>query len=121
MDVSRRPVVDVKNSSVDGWSYKSKNGAILALFVHCILNVHLRHGNHWAIEYLQDTKEVVLLLPVTRALDTAAAVGTFYRGSDENIRFRQITQRCEIMSPIIIAKDYNGVFQQQKNERRARK
>jgi hypothetical protein len=121
VDISRRPVVDINNSSADGWSYKSKNGAVLALFVHCISNVHLRHGNHWAIEYLQDTKEVVLLLPITKGLDTAAAVGTFFRTCDENIRFRQITNRCEVLSPIIVAKDYNGVFQKQKNVRRARK
>ena len=34
IDVSRRPVVDLKHSSVAGWSYKSRNGAILELFVY---------------------------------------------------------------------------------------
>jgi hypothetical protein len=118
--VSRRPVVDVNDSSCDDWNYKSRNGAILALFLHCIMNVHLRHGNHWAIEYLRDTKEIVLLLPATRGLDTASAVGTFFRNNDDNIRFRQITQQCEVLSPIIVAKDYNGVFRKNTNVRRLR-
>jgi hypothetical protein len=118
--VSRRPMVDVGDTSCDGWNYQSRNGAILALFVHCITNVHLRHGNHWAIEYLHDTKEFVLLLPATSGLDTASAVGTFFRNVDENIRFRQITRSCEVLSPLIVAKDYNGVFQRNVNVRRMR-
>ncbi len=108
--VSRRPVVDVLETTSQQWNYNSRNGAILALFVHCIMNVHLRHGNHWAIEYLQDTKEIVLLLPATSGLDTASAVGTFFRNTDDNIRFRQITRRCEVLLPIIVAKVYNGIF-----------
>ena len=116
--ISRRPLVDVGDCTLDGWNYKSRNGAILALFVHCITNVHLRHGNHWAIEYLQDTKEFVLLLPATRGLETASAIGTFFRNADENIRYRQVTKHCEVCAPIIVAKDYNGVFQKNKNVRR---
>ena len=119
--VSHRPVVDVMDTRCFEWNYKSRNGAILALFVHCISNVHLRHGNHWAIEYLQDTKEIVLLLPVTKGLDTASAVGTFFRNcGDDNIRFRQITKQCKVVSPIIVAKDYNGVFRKNSNVRRLR-
>ena len=86
--INRRPLVNVGNVTDKEWNYQSRNGAILALFVHCITNVHLRHGNHWSIEYLRDTKEIVLLPPATMGLDTASAVGIFFRNTDENIRFR---------------------------------
>ena len=118
--VNRRPRVDVGNATLNDWNYQSRNGAILALFLHCITNVHLRHGNHWSIEYLHDTKEIILLLPATQGLDTATAVGTFFRNTDENIRFRQITRRCEVLPPIIVAKDYNGVFRKSSNTQRLR-
>jgi hypothetical protein len=41
MALNRRPIVDVMNSTEHNWNYRSRNGAILALFVHCISNLHL--------------------------------------------------------------------------------
>jgi hypothetical protein len=69
------------------------------------------------MEYLQDTKELLLLLPATRGLDTGAIVAGLYRNKDDKIRLRQITKRCEVLPPIIIAKDYNGVFDRRASEK----
>jgi hypothetical protein len=118
VSVSRCPVVDVKNTNRKGRSYSSCNGAILALFLHCVTNVHLHHCNHWSIEYLKDTKELLMPLPVTAALDTVATVGAIFRTGDVNVRLCQITKHCEVLPPIIIAKDYNGVFDLPKSKRR---
>ncbi len=121
VSISRRPIVDVKNTNRKGWCYLSFNGAILALFLHCVTNVHLRHGDHWSIDYLQDTKELLLLMPVTAGLDTAAVIGVIFRNGDGKVRLRQISKRCEVLPPIIIAKDYNGIFDLQKMARRAKR
>ncbi len=93
---------------------------ILAFFLHCVTNVHLCHGNHWSIDYLQDAEELLLLLPVTAGLDTAAVIGAIFHNGDDKVCLHQITKHCEVLPPIIIAKDYNGVFDLQKIERQAK-
>ena len=120
MAVSQCPLIDVKISSDPNWNYGSRNGAILALFLHCITNVHLRHAEHWSIEYHCYTRELLVLLPATKGLDTGAIVGALYRNTDDKVCLRQISKWCEIHPPIIIAKDYNGVFKQQTSEKRAK-
>jgi hypothetical protein len=97
----------------------SCNGAILALLLHCVTNVHLHHGDHLPIEYLRDTKEVLLLLQVTSGLDMAAVVGTFFRDGNDKVHLHQITKHCKVLPPIVIAKEYNGVFNPHKGQRRA--
>jgi hypothetical protein len=109
--IDRRPVIDVVDSMDSGWSYKSKNGAYLALFLHCICNLHLRHKDHWSIDYLKVSKELLLVLPLTPEKDTGAVVGVFYRNTvDDRIHMRQIGDKCEILPPMVIAVDYNRVF-----------
>jgi hypothetical protein len=110
MAISRRPIVDLLDSTPTGWNYATKNGAIMALFLHCIMNVHLRHGMHWSLNYLMHSKELLLLLPTTRVQDTAAACAVIYRQKDDNVRIRQISNRCKILPPAIIAMDHNQVF-----------
>jgi hypothetical protein len=113
--VNRRPIIDVLNSSIRGWSYRSRNGAIMALFLHCISNVHLRHANHWSIDYLRNTKELIILLPLTMKQDTTAAVAAVYRcNTDNNLRLRQITNHCVVQPPMIISEDFNRVYQKRR-------
>jgi hypothetical protein len=113
--VNRRPVIDILNATTDDWSYRSRNGAILALFMHSIMNLHLRMCEHWSIDYLLNTKELLILLPVTREQDTAAVVGAMYRSDDDDrIRIRQITSRCEVLPPMVVAYDYNNRFRKRR-------
>ena len=115
--LNRRPIIDVMNSTDGGWNYRSRNGAVLALFLHCIMNLHLRHSDHWSMEYLKNAKEVLLLLPVTREQDTSAAVCVFYRGgADNRIWLRQITNHSKVLPPLVIAQDYNHFFSKRKNQ-----
>jgi hypothetical protein len=115
VSINRRPVIDLLNSTTDNWSYRSRNGAILALFVHCITNLHLRMCEHWSIDYLLNTKELLILLPVTREQDTASVIGALYRSADDDrIRIRQITTRCEVLPPMVVAYDYNNRFRKRR-------
>jgi hypothetical protein len=109
--IDRRPIIDVLDSTDKGWCYCSKNGAYLALFLHCICNLHLRHKDHWGIEYLKHSKELLILLPTTQAKDTSAVVAVVYRStSDSKIRLRQISNKCNILPPMVITEDYNRYF-----------
>jgi hypothetical protein len=109
--IDRRPVIDLLDSTDSGWSYKSKNGAYLALFLHCICNLHLRHKDHWSIDYLKVSKELLLVLPITQEKDTGAVVGVLYRNTtDDRIHFRQIRDNCQILPPMVVAVDYNRIF-----------
>jgi hypothetical protein len=105
------------DDSINGWCYKTKNGACLALFLHCITNLHLRHKEHWAIEYLKVSKELLLLMPTTKGKDSSAVVAVFYRTTtDDQIRLRQITNRCGIQPPMVIAHDYNQYFERRRKQ-----
>jgi hypothetical protein len=116
VSVNRRPVMDVLNSTKERWSYRSRNGAILALFLHCVMNLHLRHANHWSFDYLAaNTKEVLLLLPLTAEQDTTAAVAVVYRSTtDDCLRIRQISNHCVILPPLVISHDYNRVYEKRR-------
>ncbi len=64
---------------------------------------------HWSIDYLLNTKELLILLPVTREQDTASVIGDLYRNADDDrIMIRKITTRCEVLPPMIDAYDYNN-------------
>jgi hypothetical protein len=109
--IDRRPIIDVSNSTKHGWGYKSQNGAYLALFLHCIFNLNLRHKDHWSLEHLKSAKELLILLPTTPEKDTSAAVAVIYRNTlDDKIRVRQISSACGILPPMVIAVDYNRFF-----------
>jgi hypothetical protein len=88
-------------------------GFISALYFQC---APASWKPYWVVDYLRDTKEVLMLLPITKCLDTAAAVGTLFRNGDDKICLRQITKRCEVLAPIVIGMDYNGVFKNKNNE-----
>jgi hypothetical protein len=104
------------NTTKDGWSYRSRNGAVLALFLHCVMNLHLRHADHWSIDYLRNSKEIIILLPLSAEQDTTAAVAAVYRSvTDDCLRIRQITNRCEILPPLVISHDYNRVYEKRRN------
>jgi hypothetical protein len=109
--VNPRPIIDVLNSSTARWNYRSQNGSILALFLHCIMNIHLRHSDHWALDYLKNTKELLILLPITKELDSSAVVAAVYRlEDDDRIRLWQITNHCRVLPSLVIAYDYNRFF-----------
>jgi hypothetical protein len=113
----RRPIIDVLDTTKSGWSYQTKNGACLALFIHCISNLHLRHKDHWAIDYLKHAKELMLLLPITPEKDSSAVVAVLYRTStSDRIRIRQITNRCVIQPPMVVAIDYNRFFDKRREQ-----
>jgi hypothetical protein len=113
----RRPIIDVLNETKSGWSYKTKNGACLALFIHCISNLHLRHKDHWSIDYLKHAKELLLLMPTTAEKDASAVVAVVYRNSADNrIRFCQISNRCVVQPPMVIAIDYNRFFEKRQEK-----
>jgi len=115
--IDRRPIIDVADATESGWSYKSKNGAYLSLFLHCLCNLHLRHKDHWSIDYLKVSKELLLVLPITPEKDTGAVVGVFYRNTtDDRIHIRQIGDKCEILPPMVIAVDYNQVFVKRRDQ-----
>jgi hypothetical protein len=113
----RRPIIDVLNTTKSDWCYRTKNGACLSLFLHCISNLHLRHKDHWSIAYLKHAKELLLLIPLSLDKDSCAVVGVLFRTmADDRIRLRQISNRCRVLPPMVIAVDYNGFFDKRREQ-----
>jgi hypothetical protein len=56
-------------------------------------------------------------MPITAEQDSAAVVAVVYRNSnDDRMRLRQITDRCGIQPPMVIAVDYNRFFDKRREQ-----
>ena len=111
-----QPMINSMISVQNGFCCKSRNGAYLALFLHCIPNLHMQHKDHWSMDYLKQSKELLLLLKVTHAMDTSAPVVVVYHDcNNNNTCLRQITHTCAVLPPMVIALDYNSYFEMQRD------
>jgi hypothetical protein len=85
----RRPIyqyvgaVDITDLEVGStkqiYLYKSEAAAILCLMFHLLTNVHRRDGHSWSFDYLQNTKELILLVPYSECFGTMDVVATLFR------------------------------------------
>jgi hypothetical protein len=103
MDKHRRPLVDCRNTSVTKWSYRSRFGARMAMILHLLTNVRIMEGNHWSSDFLEQAKEIVLLLPMTTKCETMVAVGIIYLTDKNTSEFRQIDSSGKVVAPFVLS------------------
>jgi hypothetical protein len=100
--IPRRCSFDVKHNTPSNVCYHSKEGSVMALLLHLLMNIRLAHRNHWTKGYLNDTKEFVLLIPGNKDQTFGIAVAVVYR-LHEKILMRQLhSTTLEVERPIRI-------------------
>jgi hypothetical protein len=95
--------------------YKSEAAAIVNLMLHLLTNVHRRDGQSWTFCYLQNTKELIILVPYSECFGTMDVVATLYRttpsdSSSPKVLMRYFDSKGDVISPIVVAKDNVGSF-----------
>jgi hypothetical protein len=102
VNIPRRCAFDVKDNTSSHLSYHSREGSVMALLLHLLINIRLAHRNHWTKGFLTDTKEFVLLIPGNSDQTFGIAVAVVYR-LDEKILMRQLhDSTLEVDRPIRI-------------------
>jgi hypothetical protein len=74
----RRPIFDLKMDAGE-WCYKSRSGAVISLLLHMLMNLRKKDNVNWMLQYLQHTKEILILVPVADNLGTMQVVATIFR------------------------------------------
>jgi hypothetical protein len=123
MRPERRPVYALKqrmtvynletDTSEETWIYKSKSGAIVALLLHLLMNVHSRTGTSWSFKYLMNTKELIVLVPESECLGTMQVVATIFRTTKTRgtkVFARYFDNTGTALPPMVIGKDNIGAF-----------
>jgi hypothetical protein len=100
VDKARQPNFDA-NSNVS-LSYKTRDSSVMSLLLHLLFNVRVAYRNHWAMKFLKQTKEFVLLIPGNSEKTYARAIGVVIR-VEEKIVLRQFSETSnEVERPIRI-------------------
>jgi hypothetical protein len=59
--------------------YRSQASAVMALLVHLLMNVRRRSGKSWTFPMLKHTKELVLVVPVSKNMTTLEVTCVLFR------------------------------------------
>jgi len=102
VDKARQPNFEANSNLSAGFnlSYKTKDGSAMALLLHLLFNVRVAYKNHWAMAFLKQTKEFVLLIPGNGDKTYARAIGVVVR-VDEKIVLRQFSENSNEVEPPI--------------------
>jgi hypothetical protein len=95
--------------------YKSEAAAIINLMLHLLTNVHRRDGQSWTFRCLQNTKELIILVPFSECFGTMDVVATLFRttssdSSSPKVLMRYFDSKGDAITPIVVAKDNVGSF-----------
>jgi hypothetical protein len=102
VEIPRRSTFDIDVNTPTNVSYRSRDGSVMALLLHLLINVRVAHKNHWTKGFLTDTKEFVLLIPGDSEQNFAIAVSVVMR-LKEKIVMRQFNESTlEVDQPICI-------------------
>lgn len=94
VEESRQPTFNVIDNRSCAISYQTRDGSVMALLLHLLFNVRVAYKNHWAMKFLKQTKEFILLVP--------GNVGVVFR-VDEKIDMQQFSaSSVEVKRPIRI-------------------
>ena len=110
----RQPVYDLEcGLSHPTWLYKTKNGGVIALLLHLLMNVQFRDGTSWTFRYMKDTKDLLVLVPHSECGATMEVVATIFRqGKDRGtkINAKYFDQSGKAGETMVIGRDNIGVF-----------
>jgi hypothetical protein len=76
----------------------------MAMILHLLTNIQIMEGNHWSTDFLEQAKEIVLLLvvPMTTKCETMVAVGIIYLTDKNTSMFHQIDSSGKVVAPFVL-------------------
>jgi hypothetical protein len=110
-----RPLFGIKNKTQLGWSYENEEYAIGSLLLHILFNTRMEFQRHWTKPLLENTKELVFLLPFSQYFSITVLVCAIYR-DDGFVWVKQFQEtNCMVMLPFKIADYYTMEEQVQRD------
>jgi hypothetical protein len=115
MELRRRPLFGIKNTTASGWSYRSREYAIGSLLIHLLFNTRMEFQRHWTKPLLENTKELAFLFPISPSNFKTVLVCAIYRfeGLVWTKQFHDVN--CMVMRPFVIANYYTREEQVQRD------
>ena len=114
---SRWPQLDRMEG--DECSYGSRSSAVMGLLLHLLTNVKRRTGKSWTFKMLKHTKELVIIVPVTKNKTTLEIVCTLFRNDNidgTKVMCRHFDQVGKSYRPFEVSTDNDGYFNNESNE-----
>jgi hypothetical protein len=97
----------------DVLAYGSKGTAVVSLLLHLLMNLTKKNGSSWSFRVLQNAKELVLIVPVSRNKTTYEVVGTLFRNDAElgtKVYCRFFNKLGKTLPAFAVAQDDEGRF-----------
>jgi hypothetical protein len=94
--------------------YRTSAHAVVALLLHLLLNIRRKGGSSWTFRKLKHTKELVLVVPVSRNMTTMEAVCTLFRQDNAvgtKVLCRYFDGQGEALAAFEVATDDDGFFE----------
>ena len=111
----RLPLFGIKSQTRTSWSYKTKIGACGSLLMHLLFNTRMTFKLHWTKPLLENTKELAILLPITRTFERTVLVCVIYR-EEGYVKVKQFQElNCKVMLPFEIGTYYTKAEQEQRD------
>jgi hypothetical protein len=107
----RIPVFDRLEGDV--LAYGSKGTAVLSLLIHLLMNITWKNGSYWSFRCLKNTKELVLIAPVSRNKTTYEVVGTLFRNDAKlgtKVYCRYLNNLGKTLPAFVVSQDDEGRF-----------
>jgi hypothetical protein len=114
----RCPIFDQVDNE-DCLAYGSKSTAVMALLLHLLFNVRRKGGSSWTFRKLKNTKELVVVVPITKNMTTLEVVGTVFRADNKvgtKVFCRYFDKKGLCRSAFEVAVDEDGFFEERANE-----
>ncbi len=114
-DVYRLPLFGIKSQTRSNWSYVSRLSATGSLLLHLLFNTRMTFKLHWTKPLLENTKELAILLPITRTFERTVLVCVIYR-EEGYVKVKQFQElNCKVMLPFEIGTYYTKAEQEQRD------
>jgi hypothetical protein len=117
MEESRLPLFGRMDRHEHPVSYKSKSEAVLSLLLHLLFNLKWKGHSSWAFNYLEQTKELVLVMPIAKNQTICEVVGTlFCNGKRRGMRIycHYFDATGNVCPPFEVAMEDEGQFEKLK-------
>jgi hypothetical protein len=103
----------------DQCSYRTHASSVMGLLVHLLMNVRRRTGKSWSFPLLKHTKELVLVVPVSKNMTTLEVVCVLFRHDNNKgtkVMCRYFDERGKPYPAFEVATDDNGYFDDDSRE-----
>ena len=100
-------------------SYGSRTSAVMGLMIHLLMNVQRRTGRSWTFPLLKHSKELVLIVPVSKNLTTLEVVCILFRLDKKEgttVLCRYFDKQGKSYPPFEVSIDSDGYFNDESSE-----